>query len=73
MVPELEHDDTSLMCRMDVKQPREDKVNQSVERAKPRKWSEDGEGFRMDGHLVTVVMKVNLPVGMGTGETVPEG
>lgn len=76
MVPELELDDASLSCRMDVKQPREDKANQSTERAKPRKWPEDGEGSRMGGHLsfsVTVVMKVNLPVGMRAGETVPEG
>lgn len=43
MVPELELDDTSLTCKMDVEQPREDKVNQSTERAKPRKWPEDGK------------------------------
>lgn len=33
MVPELDLDDTSLICRMDVQQPRENKVNQSTERA----------------------------------------
>lgn len=76
MVPELDLDDTSLICRMDVQQPRENKVNQSTERAKPRKWPEDGEGSRMGGHLsfsIAVVMKVNLPVGTRAGQTVPEG
>lgn len=76
MVPELDLDDTSLICRMDVQQPRENKVNQSTERAKPRKLPEDGEGSRMGGHLsfsIAVVMKVNLPVGTRAGQTVSKG